>query len=56
MMMFNMQVAARGIQILLGWFSGLQAVVRDEYDRFNFLGLSGQQGIKAVASITGSAT
>jgi molybdopterin-synthase adenylyltransferase len=48
MMMFNMQVAARGLQILLGWFSGLQAVVRDEYDRFNFLGLLGQQGIKAV--------
>lgn len=42
MMTFNMQVASRGVQILLSWFSGFQAVSSELFDRYDFLGLAGR--------------
>lgn len=40
MMVFNTQVAARGVQLLLSWFSGLQPVASELFERFDFLGLT----------------
>lgn len=48
MMVFNMQVAARGIQHLIGWFTGLSALNRDCLEHYRFLGLNGSSGVKAV--------
>lgn len=45
MMVFNMQVAARGIQLLLAWATGLHAVDVSTYERVSFLGLAGSQRI-----------
>lgn len=48
MMVFNMQVAARGIQHMIAWFTGLSALDRGCLEHYRFLGLSGSSGIKAV--------
>lgn len=40
MMVFNAQVAARGVQFLLSWFSGFQPVDSELFERFDFLGLT----------------
>jgi len=48
MMMFNMQVTARGIQRLLEWFTGFQTVDVSVYDSFRFFGLNGEAGIKHI--------
>lgn len=45
MMVFNMQVAARGIQLLLAWITGLHAVNVSEYERVSFIGLAGSRRI-----------
>lgn len=46
MMIFNMQVAGRGIQHLMGWITGLAAPPSDTFDSFRFLGLTAQAGIQ----------
>jgi molybdopterin/thiamine biosynthesis adenylyltransferase len=38
MMTFNMQVAARGVQALLSWFSGFQSIAVEQFERYDFLG------------------
>ena len=45
MMVFNMQIAGRGIQLLLAWATGLHTVNTTAYERFSFLGLAGSQRI-----------
>lgn len=40
MMTFNMQVASRGIQVLLAWFSGFQPISGELFERYDFLGLA----------------
>jgi len=51
MMMFNMEVAARGIQLLLGQLAGLMAVDMLSYERFSFLGLNRRQHHKHVRKL-----
>ncbi len=41
MMMFNMEVASRGIQILLSHMLGIKLIPTDRYERFSFLGTGG---------------
>lgn len=48
MMMFNMQVAARGVQQLIAWVTGLAAPSSDVFENFRFLGLNAATGIKQV--------
>lgn len=48
MMVFNMQVAARGVQHVIGWFTGLSSLDRECLEHIRFLGLSGSSGIKPV--------
>mgnify|MGYP000867281297 CR=1 FL=1 len=38
MMTFNMQVAARGVQVLVSWFSGFQPIPIEQFERYDFLG------------------
>lgn len=44
MMMFNMQVAAKGVQLLIAWITGLHTVDSHTYERLSFLGLTGHIG------------
>lgn len=48
MMVFNMQVAALGIQRLITWVTGLTPHNPDTYESFRFLGLTAEAGIKFV--------
>lgn len=48
MMVFNMQVASRGVQHLIAWFTGLSGLDRDCMEHYRFLGLNSASGIKAV--------
>lgn len=48
MMIFNMQVASRGIQILLSWFTGLCPIDPQTYERFDFFNLHSQRNITSV--------
>lgn len=48
MMTFNMQVAARGVQALLSWFSGFQPIPVEQFERYDFLGTAN----RGLASIT----
>jgi molybdopterin/thiamine biosynthesis adenylyltransferase len=48
MMMFNMEIAARGVQCLTGYFTGLIKTRSNLYERFSFLGCNGQQHHKFV--------
>jgi molybdopterin/thiamine biosynthesis adenylyltransferase len=43
MMVFNMQVAARGLQNLIAWATGLVPTPQDEMELFRFLGLGGAE-------------
>ncbi len=40
MMTFNMQVASRGVQTLLSWFSGFQPIPTEQFERYDFLGMA----------------
>jgi len=48
MMMFNMEVASRGIQLLLSHMLGINSVPVDHYERFSFLGMNGARHHKEV--------
>lgn len=48
MMVFNMQVAARGIQHLISWVTGLSPVSEEQYEQYRFLGLTTLTGIKQI--------
>lgn len=49
MMVFNMQVAARGLQNLIAWVTGLVPASLEEMDLFRFLGLGGaESGMRRV--------
>jgi hypothetical protein len=54
MMVFNMQVAALGVQRLIEWVTGLRALDVTAYDTFRFFGLSGSAGIKSMKKRTDS--
>jgi len=48
MMIFNMQVASRGVQTLLSWFSGFQPVSSELFERYDFLGLADRGLVSAT--------
>lgn len=49
MMVFNMQVAARGLQNLIAWATGLVPASENEMELFRFLGLGGAEpGMRRV--------
>ncbi|HYD78942.1 MAG TPA: ThiF family adenylyltransferase [Paucimonas sp.] len=48
MMAFNMQVAARGIQLCTQWITGLKPIDTTAYEAFRFIGLNGEPGMKPV--------
>lgn len=49
MMMFNMEVAARGVQILIAHLLGIKSASTDTYERFAFFGVRGSTHHKLVA-------
>lgn len=51
MMMFNMQVAARGAQYLTAYFTGLFPIEYERYERYSFLGCNGQPPFKFVKKV-----
>jgi len=48
MMMFNMEVASRGIQKSVAYFTGLFNIAPDTYERYSFLGTKRQPHHKLV--------
>lgn len=48
MMPYNMEVAARGTQILIAQLTGLRSIDSNLYERFAFLGLAGRPHFKHV--------
>lgn len=54
MMMFNMEVAARGTQYLVAYFTGLFEIDPNQYERFSFLGSSRQPHTKPVKKVADS--
>lgn len=48
MMMFNMEVASRGIQLLVSHLLGIKKVPTDRYERFSFFSLNGRRHHKEV--------
>jgi len=48
MMPYNMEVAARGAQLLIAQLTGLSTVETNQYERFAFLGLAGRPHFKNV--------
>jgi molybdopterin-synthase adenylyltransferase len=48
MMVFNMQVAARGVQLFMQWATSLKSNDDTTYESFRFIGLGGEPGIKPV--------
>lgn len=52
MMMFNMQIAARGIQRLVEYFTGLKDINSNVYEHFSFLEQSGREYHSTVKKIT----
>lgn len=48
MMVFNTQVAARGLQHLIAWLTGLADASRYQLEHFRFFGLNSSAGIRLV--------
>lgn len=53
MMVFNMDVVARGLQLLAFWITGLAPVDPLAYERIHFLGVGAARGVRTVKKMRG---